>query len=89
MFTTYIQELAELGQTQFYVRVLPGAARSYVKEQLTDGSIKIAIKAPPENGKANYALELFLAQQFNVHRSCIHIISGLTSRHKLVRIKSQ
>lgn len=89
MLDVFKKELAAVGQIQLYVRIFPGAARSFLKEQLSDGSIKIAIKAPPENGKANNALCMFLAQQFNVHHSCVQIISGLTSRHKLVRIKNQ
>lgn len=86
MFTQFQTQLAKTGQTQFFIRVIPNAARSYVKEKLADDSIKIAIKAQAEHGKANQAVRVFLAQQFDVHTSCVQIVSGITSRHKLIRI---
>jgi uncharacterized protein len=52
-----------------------------------DGSeISISIKSPPERGKANRELVKKLAAHFNVDESRIRIISGLTSRKKLVEV---
>ena len=55
---------------------------SYQGEEL-----KIAITAPPVDGKANAHLVKFLSKQFNVAKSAINVEKGLQSRHKLVRIK--
>lgn len=49
--------------------------------------LKIAITAPPVDGKANAHLVKFLSKQFNVAKSAITVEKGLQSRHKLVRIK--
>ena len=49
--------------------------------------LKIAITAPPVDGKANAHLVKFFSKQFNVAKSAINVEKGLQSRHKLVRIK--
>ena len=55
-----------------------------------DGSgetwIKARVSAVPEGGKANKALIALLARKFGVARSRISIISGETSRKKILRI---
>jgi len=50
-------------------------------------ALKIAITAPPVDGKANTHLVKFLSKQFNVAKSAVSVEQGLQSRHKLVRIK--
>lgn len=49
--------------------------------------LKIAITAPPIDGKANTHLVKFLSKQFAVAKSAITVEKGLQNRHKLVRIK--
>lgn len=49
-------------------------------------SLKIRIKAPPVEGKANGYLVKFLAKQFGVSKRDVTIISGELSREKRVRI---
>lgn len=49
-------------------------------------ALKIRIKAPPVEGKANLELIRFLAKAFAVHKRDIKIISGELSRHKRVKI---
>ncbi|OGY39149.1 MAG: hypothetical protein A2418_03165 [Candidatus Brennerbacteria bacterium RIFOXYC1_FULL_41_11] len=48
----------------------------------------IGIKSLPEKGKANQELIKKLAKYFNVDVSKIKIISGLSSRNKVVEIFS-
>lgn len=48
--------------------------------------ILIGIKSRPEKGKANLELIRKLAKHFNVHTSQIKIISGYTSRRKIVEV---
>lgn len=49
--------------------------------------LKLAITAPPVDGKANKFLIAFLSKQFKVAKSQINIEKGELSRHKQVRIK--
>ena len=53
---------------------------------LHDGAIKIALAAPPVDGAANRALIEFLAKLLDVPRNNITLVSGETSRNKVVRI---
>ena len=48
--------------------------------------LKIRIKAPPVDGKANTALVQFLAKQFAVPKSRVQIQNGDSSRQKTVAI---
>jgi hypothetical protein len=48
--------------------------------------VKIALTAPPVDGKANEALIAFLAEALRLPRARIAIIAGLTSRAKTLRI---
>lgn len=51
-------------------------------------ALKIRIKAPPVDGKANLELIRFLAKEFAVHKRDVILISGELSRHKRVRINT-
>ncbi|ART80131.1 DUF167 family protein [Oceanisphaera avium] len=54
---------------------------------LHDGALKIAITAPPIEGKANKHLLKWLAKQCRVAQSQVRLQSGVTSRHKQVIIQ--
>jgi hypothetical protein len=72
--------------TTLSVRIQPRAS----KNELTimeDGGIKIRLTAPPVDGAANEALIRFLADTFSLSRSQIEIVSGHTSKNKIVRIE--
>jgi uncharacterized protein len=63
------------------VRAQPGARRNaFVGEQA--GSLKIAVTAPPDQGRANKALVELLAEKLDVKKSRIDLLSGSTSREK-------
>ena len=53
---------------------------------MSDGSIKIKLKSTPENNKANQELIELLSDFFNVKTQQIKILSGQTTRIKLVEI---
>ena len=55
---------------------------------LQDNSLKIRLTSPPVDGAANKLCREFLASLFDVPKSAVEIISGETSRHKRVRIRS-
>ncbi len=68
------------------VRVQPRAPRDEVIEQ-PDSIIKVKTTAAAVKGAANKACIELLAEHFNVKRSDVRIISGLTSREKIVEIE--
>lgn len=49
--------------------------------------LKIALAAPPVDGRANKALIAWLAVVLDVARSDIAIVAGAQSRNKRIRIK--
>ena len=51
-----------------------------------DGSLRVKIKALPEDGKANNYLVKYLAVVFDLPQSHIQIVSGFTNSHKRVNI---
>jgi len=67
------------------VRVHPGARKNNVTGVHAD-AVKIALTAPPIDGKANEALIAFLADTLRLPRARVALVSGLTSRAKMVRI---
>ena len=68
------------------IRVIPRARTDEVSEILADGTIKIRLKAPPVDGKANRALVKLLSSVLGVPQNKIEIIGGETRRNKLVSI---
>jgi len=67
------------------VRVAPKSARSRV-EGLAGGALKVAVTAPPEDGKANAAVIEVLAAALGVPKRDVAVASGATSRRKLVDV---
>ena len=67
------------------VTVIPRARRPHV-EPLEDGGLRVAVTAPPHEGRANAAVIAALAEHFHVPRSRVRILRGKTSRRKVVEI---
>ena len=65
--------------------VQPKASRDKIIG-LHNDEIKVAITAPPVDGKANSHLIKYLAKQFHVAKSKLVIEKGELGRHKQVRI---
>lgn len=51
------------------------------------GLLKISVKAPAKEGKANEAVVKLLAEHFKVPKSNVIIKSGLKSKNKIVEIE--
>ena len=71
-----------------HLRIQPKAAKDRFVGPYGDHEYKIALTAPPVEGRANAGLLKFLADAFGLPRSRIHILSGETSRSKRLRLKS-
>lgn len=50
----------------------------------TDTTLKVALHAPPQDGKANDELIIFLSKHFG---KSVKILTGKTSKKKLVKIE--
>lgn len=67
------------------VRVQPAAGREAIEGEHA-GRLKVALTAPPEKGKANKALVRLLAKQLGLSRTAVALVSGQTSRDKLLSV---
>ncbi len=68
------------------VTVTPNARVARV-EEVGAGHLRVAVTAPPREGRANEAVREALAAHFGVPRSQVRIIRGGASRHKIVEIR--
>lgn len=84
--------LAENGLALF-VRLTPRSARDAIEgtAETADGRchLKARVRAVPENGKANAALEKLLAKQIGVPSGAVSVAGGATSRLKTVEIRGE
>jgi uncharacterized protein (TIGR00251 family) len=69
----------------FQVRVQPRAKRTAIIAVI-DGRLKIALAAPPVDGRANEELQRFLAEVFKVSRTSVGLLAGEHSRDKRIAI---
>ena len=75
-----------MGRPFFRVRVQPRASRTEVAGEHA-GAIKLRIVAPPVEGKANRECIRFLARLLEVPPRAIEIVSGDSSRDKIIRVQ--
>lgn len=52
-----------------------------------EAALKIAVQAPPLEGRANDELLAYLAEIFDVSRSAVVLHAGVHSRRKLIRVR--
>ena len=69
----------------FAVKVHPRAKKNAITGEV-GAALKVALTAPPVDGKANAACIDFFAKLLNVPRSSVTIASGQSSRNKVIRI---
>ncbi|MBI2547026.1 MAG: DUF167 domain-containing protein [Candidatus Aenigmarchaeota archaeon] len=67
------------------VKVVPSSKKAEIVK-LGEGMYKIKVDAVADKGKANLRLIEILSKHFNVNRSGIRIVKGLSSRDKLVEV---
>jgi uncharacterized protein (TIGR00251 family) len=68
------------------VRAQPGARRAGILGERA-GALKVAVTAPPEDGRANKALVETLREALGLRRSQIELLGGETSRDKRFLIR--
>ena len=75
--------MAEAARISVYVQ--PRASKTAVAG-MHDGCVKIRLAAPPVDGAANAALVEFIAERLGIAKSRVRIVSGASSRRKVVEV---
>ena len=75
------------GAVSFKVRVQPRASRTEIAGEHNE-AIKLRVAAPPVDGKANEECCRFLAKLLGVSASSVEIVSGDSSRDKVIRVRN-
>jgi len=74
-----------------YIKLTPKAAKSAIGDYGIgpngDSYLKVYVTAVPEDSKANKAMIGFLAKEWKIPKSHFKILSGATSRYKIVQIE--
>ena len=72
------------------VRAQPGAKKTAIAGLYGEddaAQLKIAVQAPPIEGRANEALIAFLAQTFGIPKRSVELVSGELSRSKVFLLR--
>ena len=67
------------------IYVQPRASKTTVAG-MHDGCVKVRLAAPPVDGAANAALIAFVAERLAIAKSNVRIVSGQTSRRKVLEV---
>lgn len=70
------------------LRVQPRARRTALEVDKT-GTLKAAVTAPPEDGKANAAVVDLLAQQWHLPKSAFDVRRGAAARGKTIGVAGE
>jgi len=69
----------------FQVKAHPRAKKNAITGEVGE-ALKVALTAPPIDGRANEACIAFLAEVLNVPRSSVTIAAGESSRNKMILV---
>jgi uncharacterized protein (TIGR00251 family) len=69
------------------VKVQAGAKEERLVGRDPDGVLRLRVRAPGREGKANQAVEALLAARLGVSRSAVRLVRGAATRHKLIEIQ--
>src|SRR5262245_34059868 len=74
------------GGATLAMRAQPGARKNAVLGEQA-GALKVAVSAPPEDGRANAALVDVLRDWLGLKRSQVELAGGATNRNKVFLIR--
>jgi uncharacterized protein len=74
------------GAVTFLVRVQPRASKDEITGEM-GGALKVRLRAPAFEDRANEALVEFLAELLKIPKSAVRILSGERSRTKRMEIQ--
>ncbi|EYC52399.1 hypothetical protein AZ34_15975 [Hylemonella gracilis str. Niagara R] len=67
------------------IHVMPNASSTQI-QGLFDGALKVRLRAPPVDGKANAALQVWLAKTLDIPNSSVTLQHGASARRKQLRV---
>jgi uncharacterized protein YggU (UPF0235/DUF167 family) len=80
------------GGAELRVRATPKSSKDEIEGPGEDASgqrfLKVRVRAAPERGKANAAIEALLALALDIPKSAVSVEKGETARTKTVRISA-
>ena len=68
------------------LKVSPGASRDAFLGEY-DGRLRVAVRQPPEKGRANAGVQALLARRLGVSKRDVEVVAGETSPRKTVLIR--
>lgn len=78
-------EIDAEGNAVLRVHVQPGAGRTAVVGRHGD-ALKVRVAAPPEQGRANQAVQALLAEVLGVKEAQVELVGGGASRTKRLKV---
>jgi len=78
------------GGVTLAMRAQPGAKKTAIVGVYGEGAgaqLKVAVQAPPVDGKANLALIAFLAETFGIAKNKVELVGGELSRSKVFLLR--
>ena len=85
--TTSYLHLEKTGAVIVDIHVIPNASRTQADGE-HDGALRVRLHAPPVDGKANLALQAWLADALGLPKRDIELIRGQTSKRKQLRVSA-
>ncbi len=73
-----------MGIIRLEVKVITKSSKEELVEE--DGKLKAYVRVAPTKGKANKAVIDLVAEKYNIPKSHVRIILGLTNRNKVVEV---
>mgnify|MGYP001580420748 CR=1 FL=1 len=71
---------------KIFVKAKPNSKVESIKK-LSETNFEICVKEPPIKGRANAAIMMALARHFKVPLSKVRLVSGFSSRMKIIEIE--
>ena len=84
--TTYLR-LEKTGAVIVDIHVIPNASCTQADDE-HDGALRVRLHAPPVDGKANLALQTWLADALGIAKRDVELIRGQTSKRKQLRVSA-
>lgn len=70
---------------KIFVKAKPSSFQNKI-EKTDETSFTVSVTEPPIQGRANRAIVEILAEYFGVLKTSVKIVSGATSRNKIIEI---
>lgn len=77
-----MRALVQAGELR--VRVTPGARTESIT--IVDGGVQVKVRAKPQDGAANTAVEALVAKALGIPKSRCTLLRGATSREKVLAV---